>query len=81
MTLADISEGESVRVVRVTARKAIRQRMMDMGINGGTEIKVERYAPLYDPIHIKVKGYSLALRVEEGRQIEVEYCQGKPAQT
>lgn len=49
----------------------IKQRMMDMGIMPGVELLVERYAPLLDPIQIRVKGYSLALRVAEGRNIEV----------
>ena len=79
MTLADVSEGECVRIVRVSGDGAIKQRMMDMGLTSGSEIRVERYAPLYDPIHIKIKGFSLALRVEEGRHIEVEpCCQGSP---
>ncbi len=72
MTLADVREGETVKVIRVKAKSAIRQRMMDMGIMSGVELKIERYAPLRDPIQIKVKGYDLALRVSEGNLIEVE---------
>jgi Fe2+ transport system protein FeoA len=72
MTLADVEEGRTVRVRRLHADKALKQRMMDMGITPGTEIRVERYAPLYDPIQIRLKGYSLALRVEEGRKIEID---------
>lgn len=72
MTLKDAHEGDKIRVVKVNSTGSIRQRMMDMGIINGAEINVERYAPLRDPIHIKVKGYSLALRVSEGGMIEVE---------
>lgn len=74
MTLADMQEGHKAKVVRIHGNKAIKQRLMDMGITSGAELKIERYAPLYDPIHIKVKGYSLALRIDEGRMIEVEDC-------
>jgi Fe2+ transport system protein FeoA len=72
MNLADIKEGNEAIVIRIKGNSAIKQRLMDMGITRGAKIKVERYAPLYDPIAIKIKGYSLALRVEEGKMIEVE---------
>jgi Fe2+ transport system protein FeoA len=72
MNLADIKEGNKAIVIRIKGNSAIKQRLMDMGITRGAKIKVERYAPLYDPIAIKIKGYSLALRVEEGKMIEVE---------
>jgi Fe2+ transport system protein FeoA len=72
MTLADAEKGDKLRILKVQSGGGIRQRMLDMGIIKGSEIIVERYAPLCDPIHIKVKGYSLALRVSEGKMIEVE---------
>ena len=39
---------------------------------GGTEIYVEKYAPLKDPLELIVKGYHISLRVEEAHQIDVE---------
>ncbi len=72
MTLAESMEGQTVRTLRVKGSGAIKQRLLDMGISRGAELKVERYAPLKDPIQITVKGYSLALRVAEGRMIETE---------
>ncbi|MCF6176949.1 MAG: ferrous iron transport protein A [Victivallaceae bacterium] len=71
MTLAEMKEGEIAQIVRVGGSGAIKQRMMDMGIIAGSELKVERYAPLMDPIQIRIKSYSLALRVAEGKLIEV----------
>ncbi|MFA7230338.1 MAG: FeoA family protein [Victivallaceae bacterium] len=71
-TLADAVAGETVKIVRISGFSAIKQRLLDMGITRGMEVKVERYAPLRDPIQITVKGYSLALRVSEGKMIEVE---------
>jgi ferrous iron transport protein A len=61
-----------VEVLKIRASGAIKQRMLDMGISRGAELTVERYAPLKDPIQIKVKGYSLALRVAEGSLIDVK---------
>lgn len=72
MTLADVHEGQKVKVLKVGGGRSIRQRLLDMGMMTGTIISVERYAPLRDPIHIKVKNTSLALRVSEGNMISVE---------
>lgn len=72
MTLADSKEGQTLKIKKINGSGAIKQRLLDMGVGRGAELKVERYAPLKDPIQITVRGYSLALRVSEGRMIEVE---------
>ena len=73
-TLFDLVSGDRARVVRVRGNGAagLRQRLLDMGITRGTELYVERHAPLGDPVEITLKGYSLALRMNEARQIEIE---------
>jgi ferrous iron transport protein A len=43
-----------------------------MGLVRGSDVRVERVAPLGDPIEIKIKGYSLSLRKEDAEKIEVE---------
>lgn len=72
MTLADLHEGEIAEVVKIHGDIATKQRLMDLGIVRRAEIRVERYAPLYDPIAVKIKGNLLALRVAEGKMIEVK---------
>jgi Fe2+ transport system protein FeoA len=72
MTLAEVKEGQTVKIKKINSKGAIKQRLLDMGLGRGVVIFVERYAPLKDPIEIKVKGYSLALRVEEGRMVEID---------
>lgn len=74
-TLADARIGDRVRVVRLKGKGVIRQRLMDMGIIRGVELVVERYAPLRDPLQLTVKGYSLALRVAEAIDIEIEWLE------
>jgi Fe2+ transport system protein FeoA len=73
-TLFDLLSGDRARIVRVRGNGApgLRQRLLDMGITRGTELYVERHAPLGDPVEITLKGYSLALRMSEAKQIEVE---------
>lgn len=72
MTLDHLKVGQHGVVVRVAARGQIRQRLIDMGLVPGSEIKVVRVAPLGDPIEFTVKGYNLSLRKSEASQIEVE---------
>ncbi len=73
-TLFDLVSGDRARILRVRDDGApgLRQRLLDMGITRGTELYVERHAPLGDPVEITLKGYSLALRMNEARQIEIE---------
>ena len=70
-SLQELKPGEVARVVRVSGSGSIQRRILDMGIVKGTEIEVERVAPLGDPIEVKIKGYHLSLRKEEAVNIFV----------
>ncbi|APM39018.1 FeoA family protein [Clostridium kluyveri] len=70
-TLKDIKCGETVTIVKVHGKGAIKRRFMDMGLTKGTEIYVRKVAPLGDPVEINVKGYELSLRKEEALIVEV----------
>jgi ferrous iron transport protein A len=48
------------------------RRIRDMGIVPGTEIRIQGRAPLYDPVALKVRGFTLTLRNNEADYIEVE---------
>lgn len=71
-TLAQISAGASATVTGIHAEPALEQRILEMGLLPGVQVKVLRFAPLGDPIEIKVMGYSLSLRRSEAACIEVE---------
>jgi len=58
-------------IKKVVGRGRVRRRMTDMGVTAGTEVEIERVAPLGDPVEIKVKGYHLSLRKEEAANIYV----------
>ena len=75
MLLSEMKEGEKGVVLRVAGNGALRRRILEMGIVKGTEIFVEKYAPLKDPIELILKGYHISLRVEEAAQITVEKSQ------
>lgn len=72
MFLSEMQEGQKGIVMRVGGQGSIRRRILEMGILKGTEVYVEKYAPLKDPLEIIVKGYHVSLRVEEAAQITVE---------
>lgn len=72
MMLSEIKEGQSARIIKVGGQGVFRKRLLEMGLVKGTELYVEKYAPLKDPLEILVKGYHVSLRVEEAARITVE---------
>ncbi len=72
VTLNKLVKGKYGIIIRMNASGEIKRRLLDMGLVKGTRVRVERIAPLGDPIEIKVKGYMLSLRKEEAKSIEVE---------
>jgi len=72
MRLSEMKAGQKGSITRIGGGGALRRRILEMGVLKGTEVYVEKYAPLRDPLELIVKGYHLSLRVEEAAQIEVE---------
>ncbi len=72
MNLAMLRPGEEGRVVQIGAIGPLRRRLMDMGVLVGEEVRVEKIAPLGDPIEVTIKGYKLSLRKREAEGILVE---------
>lgn len=72
MELSQMKAGQEGTIVRVSGATSLRRRLLEMGINRGTTIYVEKYAPLRDPLELVVKGYHISLRVEEAANILVE---------
>jgi len=72
MLLSELREGQRATVVRIGGESLLRRRILEMGILKGAEVRVEKYAPLKDPMELVVKGYHISLRVEEAARILVE---------
>ncbi len=72
MLLSDMKEGETGKITRIGGNGALRRRILEMGLLKDSEVYVEKYAPLKDPIELIVKGYHLSMRVNEASQIMVE---------
>ncbi len=69
--LTSLAVGASATVVEIKLPTTSRQRLMEMGLLTGSRIQLVRYAPLGDPLEIKVRGYNLTLRKQEAEQILV----------
>ncbi len=70
-TLKETKIGETVKVEKLGGSGALRQHFLDMGIIPGTEITVVKYAPMGDPIELRLHSYELTLRLADAEQIEV----------
>ena len=70
--LSELKPKEKGKIVRVAGGGSTHRRLLDMGLVSGTEVEMERAAPLGDPIEVKFKGYHLSLRKEEAAGIQVE---------
>jgi len=71
MTLDQLPLGQSAKVTKLTGAPAVRRRLMEMGITPAATIQAIRWAPLGDPLDIKIRGYHLSLRREEASAVEV----------
>lgn len=73
MNLSNLKPGEQGRIAKLESTIGpLRRRLMDMGVLPGELVKVEKAAPMGDPIEITVKGYKLSLRKAEASGIELE---------
>jgi len=77
INLSQMKAGQEGTIVRVSGETQLRRRLLEMGINRGTRIYVEKYAPLKDPLELVVKGYHISLRIEEAANILVENVSSK----
>lgn len=70
-TLREAKVGQTVTVVRLHGAGAVKRRIMDMGITGGTQVHIRKVAPLGDPIELNVRGYELSVRKADAEMIEI----------
>ncbi len=70
--LTSCAIGTSATVAEIRVPAAGRARLMEMGLLVGTRVQLIRFAPLGDPVEIKVRGYNLTLRKHEAEQILVQ---------
>ena len=78
MTLRELHIGGSAVILSVGGEGALRQHFLDMGLIPGAHVKLIKYAPLGDPMELRINGYALTLRLADAAQIEVEPAEDLP---
>ena len=71
-TLNQLLPGEMGVVIKITGSGPVKRRLVDMGLVAGSQVQVSKFAPLGDPMEIKVKNFNLSLRRSEAILIEIE---------
>ena len=80
LTLADVRIGDSCTVRKVACGRSTAVRLMEMGLLPGSVVKVERKAPLGDPLVLSVDGYQLSIRKAEAALVAIEPASSKAAE-
>ena len=71
MTLDQAAVGTEVKIIAVGGEGQLRVRLLDMGLIPQTQVRVQKVAPMGDPIEIHLRGYELTIRKEDAARIEV----------
>ena len=71
MKLNELQIGSTATILSVGGEGALRQHFLDMGLIQGTEVTVVQYAPMGDPIELRVHGYELTIRLKDAKNIEI----------
>ena len=72
MTLNELKIGQNATIKTVGGQGDLRCRLLDMGLIPRTKVRLQKIAPMGDPLEIHVRGYELTLRVADAKKIEVE---------
>ena len=72
MTLDKLPIGKTAKIISVGGEGALRLRLLDMGIIPKTTVKIVKVAPMGDPIELFIRGYSLTIRLDDAKKIEIE---------
>ncbi|MGN1276647.1 MAG: ferrous iron transport protein A, partial [Floccifex sp.] len=65
MKLNELKIEQRGRILSVKGQGSLRQHLLDMGLIPGARITIVKYAPMGDPVEIRIHGYELTLRLED----------------
>ena len=72
MTLRDLNPGETGKILTVGGEGALRRHFLDMGVIPGAEVTLIKFAPMGDPMELRIHGYALTLRLDDAAKIGIE---------
>lgn len=76
-TLRNLEIGKTARVTKVGGEGALRQHFLDMGLIPGVEVTMIKYAPMGDPMELRIHGYELTLRLSDAEKIDIDNIHDK----
>lgn len=79
MTIKDLEKGNSAIVKTIGGRDELRQHFLDMGIIPGAKITLVKFAPMGDPVELRIHDYELTLRLDDAAKIQVEAVNNESA--
>lgn len=71
-TLKELRPGQSGIILNVCGTGSVKKRLIDMGMTPGVKVSVTKIAPLGDPMEIILRGFSLAVRKEDAKNIMLQ---------
>ena len=72
MTLKDLPIGKTATVRTVGGEGALRHHFLDMGLIPTSSVTMVKYAPMGDPVEVRIHSYELTLRLADAEKIEIE---------
>ena len=72
MTLNELPVGKAAVITKVGGAGALRCRLLEMGLIPKTKIVITKVPPMGDPIELRLRGYTLTIRIEDAKNIEVK---------
>lgn len=79
-TLKELAIGKTADICYVGGEGGLRQHFLDMGLIPGAEVTMVKFAPMGDPLEVRIQGYELTLRVADADKIEVNHVRDCKAQ-
>ena len=70
--LSELNPKDKGIIKKIEKSGSLKRKLLDMGVIPGSSIEIVKFAPLGDPVDVKIRGYHLSLRKEEASQILVE---------
>ena len=71
-TLNELPVGKAAVITKVGGAGALRCRLLDMGLIPKSKIVISKVASMGDPIELRLRGYTLTIRIEDAKNIEVK---------
>ena len=72
MTLKELAIGKAATIVTVGGEGALRQHLLDMGLIPGARVSMVKFAPMGDPVEVRINSYELTLRLADAEKIEIK---------